>query len=178
MSTVESPTLNAASLNDTRPALTQMGERAAEQSPAWGIPRLGMTQVMLAHQDDARRRLWDSHRLECKALGLDDPGEYQPMGDFSVKGDESHTHYHMPPVTPPAPVTTTPPTSTNTTLIDRGRGRFGNIVGAVLLGAGLPLLGAAGLALYNAYFDEPDNVTNITPVGDDEELRVGIHLDN
>lgn len=136
-----------------------------------------MTQVLLSHQDDARRRLWDDHRLHCKTVGLPDPGEYQPMGDFSVKGDESHTHHHY---TAPVPATTTTPgaSTTNTTLIDRGRGRFANIVGAVLLGAGLPLLGAAGLALYNAYFDEPESVTNISPVADDEELRVGIHLDN
>lgn len=180
MSTVESSTSNGESLNDSRPVLTQMGERAAEQSPGWGIPRLGMTQVLLQHQEDARIRAWNSHRAECIALGLTDPGECKPMGDFHIKGDEGHVHHHYAATAPvtTAPTTTPGTSTTSTTLIDRGRGRFRNMIGSVLLGAGLLGGGAAGMAIYNYVTDKPDNVTNITPVGDDEELRVGIHLDN
>jgi hypothetical protein len=164
MSTAEQTISSAESMNDTRPILEQMGERAVEQSPAWGIPRLGMTQVMLAHQDDARRRAWDSHRVECKALGLPDPGEYQPMGDFSVQGDSTTINHHYPaPVAPVTPVTT-PTTSTSLAK----RIALPLLCGA--LGIGGPI---AGIVLAK-WFNKED--APVTQPADIQDWRLGVQV--
>lgn len=157
--------------NDTRPVLQQIGERAAEQSPAWGMPRMGMTQSLLANQEDARRRVHESFRRECIAAGRPDPGEFEPMGDFSVQGDTTTVNHHYP---PPQPAHT--PVSTSTTSTVTRTGGLRGFVTAALIGASSLGAGAAGMALYNWATDKPEAVTNITQPIKPTDWRLGIEV--
>lgn len=149
--------------NDTRPVLEQVGERAAEQSPAWGVPRLGMTAQMLLQQEDARRRLHDSRILECRALGLPDPGEFEPMGPITVEGDTTTVNHNYPPpaATPTPTVTPAPQPTVTTTPTPSPLRKF---IWPVILGAVLPICGAGAMAIYNYFTDKPNTVAS-TPDG-------------
>lgn len=171
------------------------------------VPHLIATDDYRRNQHAARKAVADTRRIMRKMMmdgaGMteaDMPDTSDEMGDIIYTGDivvRPGTEVQLgnsrikveetppppaptpAPVSPPvAPVTPASTSTTSTTFIDRARVGLRNFVVPALLGAGAVTAGAAGMAIYNYATDKPESVTNITPVGDDEELRVGIHLDN
>jgi hypothetical protein len=150
----DSATSTAEYANDSRSVQAQIGERAAEQSPFWGIPRMGMIHRMLAQQDDARARVHDSRRVECKALGLEDPGPMEPMGDINVKGDEVHHHHYE---TPKETVTNT----TEKTTVEKVAGSAVGVVAPWIVAA---MAGPLGAALVGWYLSRDDGAPAVQDV--------------
>lgn len=147
----------------------EMAERAAEQSPAWGLTRILATINQWAIWNDARQRVFDDHRASQRAKGepVDDKATPEPM-DVKIAGDTTTINHNY-----PAPQATTTATTNTTTA-----GRVGGLLKGVIAGALITALGAGGMAIYSYLTDKPENVTTITHPSAGQELdqRYGIHV--
>lgn len=107
-------------------------DKALDQAPVLGIPRMIGVANLWATLSDARKRVQDSHALQMQKLaevtgGAVPESAEDDMGSFSVQGDTTVTN-HITQL--PAPVKAVIPPVVK-------------YVAAMLTGAGLPLLGWA-----------------------------------
>lgn len=130
----------------TSPAVSasklELLERAVEQAPAWGIPRLLAIQNLQTMWADARQRVYDSHKLECKALG-GEAGELEDVGDIKVRGDSTQTHHHYYGPKPSA----------------AAGGTLSKLAVAAALACGVPVLGFAGAWAYDHFMKQQPAAT-------------------
>lgn len=131
-------------------------ERAAEQSPAWGIPRLLAIQNLQTLWADARQRVYDSHKLECKALG-GEATELGDVGDITVAGDSTQTHYHYHGKQP-----------------GEGGSGLGRLALAAAMILGVPALGVAGAWAYHTLRTLPVAEPQQPAVGQDWKLGISV----
>lgn len=99
MAPASSPTLP---LSDP---LTEVERRFADQSPAWGLPRIAALQNLRALWGEAAKKRAHDHRLNYRAMGAEDivdKDEAEMPGDINIQGDKIETHYHT---MTPTPVT-------------------------------------------------------------------------
>lgn len=119
---------------------------------------------MRAMLHDARQRTRDSHRVQMRALGVEDvmdkTAEDADMGDITIQGD---TFNVMPP--PEAKPAAQQPAQPN----GNGLKKF---IAPALLGGALLGGGAGAMALYNYVTDKPETTVNVPA----QDWRLGIQV--
>lgn len=78
---------NVALENGLESPQQETARRFADQSPAWGLPRIFAAQNLQAMWADARKRLHDSHRAEMQTLGVEVQPNPEEMGNTTIQGD-------------------------------------------------------------------------------------------
>jgi hypothetical protein len=171
--------------------LREFERRAADQSPAWLMPRLMAVQNQGQMWEDFRQRTIDDHIVGLRERGAHDLADKwleakRDMGAISVVGDT----YHVTPG-PPAPpaqvpttttsVGTTPapapapnPAPTATTTTPTKPTGLSSLLWPVVIGGALLGTGVGGTMLYNYLTNKPSSVTTITNPDGKFEYRYGI----
>ncbi len=135
-----------------------MERRFADQAPVWPIAHAAGLQNMRAIWEDAAIKRKMDRLLNARALGVEDvlkDGNDEMPGDISIKGDETHTHYHAPPVVQPVTTQTAAQPATTTIaqpLAQSGLRRW--LLPAVAC-IGMPMLGVGGAMLYQYFSKAP-----------------------
>lgn len=185
--------------------LSEMGRRLADQFPIWPAAHaVGLQNTRDIWADAKLKRKMD-RLVQARAMGVEDAladGNEEVPGDINIQGDTVVQHYYNAPQASPsttatsattADTTTTPAktpmapdaatgtatapvaSSPTPTIRERVRTRAVSLIGPVLLGAALPMAGAAGMALYHYITDKPESVSVTQPAGQSQfEYRYGI----
>lgn len=152
-------------------------ERLVEQAPVLGLPRLITVEHLRSMLASARGRVNDSHRLQMESLSNiagskagevkeSQPTEDDEMGGISVAGDTTIN------------ITTTnaEPKAAEAGIVRKAvGGGLRRMVVPLLLGAGLPAAGAAGMAFYQWYTQRPAVVAPVV-LGKDWDVKPGISV--